>query len=242
LLLICLPPSRLTMKLVLALLVVYLAVASAQEKVVLKFFAESLCPYCKAFIQGPLNETLQKPDIVAITDYEMVPWGNAYYSISECSSPGYHCWASHCTTNPVGDCFTSKIVCQHGTSECYGNAVEACIKQNYPDDVIKFANFVYCFEGQGNSGAADLRRCAMQFGYDATKISTCATAETGIDIEAKKTLQYAADHTGTPWVTINGRGEAAPDNLIASICRAYTGPKPASCPQMKQEQKLSLAN
>lgn len=215
-------------------------VVNAQPKVDVKFFGEALCPFCRQFVGGAANKTLESDAIMAITTFDYIPWGNAYYNIQECpGTPGTYdrnvrmCWLTKCNSaNPPADCYNGTVTCQHGAPECFGNAVEKCVKDAVAD-IKKFMEFTYCYEFKGSATAADLRRCAPLFGLDATKIASCATSQTNIDEEAKATVKFAPDHTGVPWVTINGKGGEAPDDLINAICKAYTGPKPSVCPRAK---------
>jgi len=235
-----LPDPHNTMKMIILAFCVALALVSAAPKVDVKFFGESLCPFCRDFIANGVNKTLSTPDIMAITDFTFIPWGNAYYITKECGGSSVYdhdtrlCWSMNCSkASPPADCYTGAKTCQHGTGECYGNAVETCAKNQANGDVLKFMNFVYCFEVKGTATVNDLRRCAPEFGFDVNALVTCSAAEEGIVAEAKLTVQLAPDHSGVPWVTINGRGESAPADLTAAICAAYTGPKPASCPQLR---------
>ncbi len=40
----------------------------------LQLYYEALCPSCQDFIKGPLNDVMNMPDIVAISDFKLVPY------------------------------------------------------------------------------------------------------------------------------------------------------------------------
>ena len=106
------------------LLAVCIGVSDSDDKVVVGYYAESLCPYCLALSNGPLNDAFEKvsfhseyPQICSIITFAQipnifvlnyVPWGNA-----KLESPGV-------------------IDCQHGPMECIMNTVMACVLHYYP--------------------------------------------------------------------------------------------------------------
>ena len=91
-------------------------------------------------------------------DFNLVPWGNAYYNISACGGPTYdkahmYCWAKECgVASPPSDCYEGAPLCQHGEDECVADTLEACAMDLYPAPKA-YMPFVTCFEKQETDGA-----------------------------------------------------------------------------------------
>ena len=49
----------------------------ADDKVVIDFYFESLCPYCQQFLEGQVKQALATKDIWKISDLFLHPYGNA---------------------------------------------------------------------------------------------------------------------------------------------------------------------
>ncbi|MTV29033.1 hypothetical protein FTX61_27235, partial [Nitriliruptoraceae bacterium ZYF776] len=90
------------------------------EKVQVKVYYESLCPYCENFIVNYLIDVFIE-GIDAIADVQLFPYGNA-------------------KVNANGN-----ITCQHGENECLLNTVEACAIKTWPDVHDHFP-FIFCVE------------------------------------------------------------------------------------------------
>ena len=95
------------MRTLIALLCVTLALSfsistGADDKVVIDFYYESLCPYCQQFLEGGVKTALNTKDIWKISDFFLHPYGNAK-SVQNGSS-----WS---------------FTCQHGARECEGNMI-----------------------------------------------------------------------------------------------------------------------
>ena len=233
-------------RLCVAVALLAVASAAAAPPVVVEFYEESGCPDCQDFMQNQLNATLSLPSVAAILDLRVYPWGNAYHAISACppSGPGYQradrfCWVNACmpnVTNPPADCFDpSNIICQHGQTECQANDVEMCVTYSYPhaEHQIAVMNFMYCLEITFGLDLTQVPTCALSAGLDMNVLSACATS-----LLPKLKVHYATETAalgnakdGVPWVVVNG--QAMGDDVstfLATVCAAYTGPKPADCP------------
>eukprot|EP01036_Dinobryon_divergens_P033439 gene33439-43220_t len=200
---------------IIAALVVQSA-ATDYPNVFLEVYYEALCPGCQGFITGPLTNAMALPDIAAIIDLKMVPYGN--------------------TKKSADGTFT----CQHGANECASDVIELCTLYklsgnsssiNVGDTSEDAFPFVQCMEiNEGDPSKAEgcfgstLKKTSS---LDWETVTTCAEKE-GQDVQ-----NYGAAATPThdyvPWVLVDGTLLSNTNLLILSICKAYTGPSPASC-------------
>ena len=182
-----------------------LAAALAAPPVTVEVYQESLCPDSQAFIAGPLSSMLNPVSgLESITDLHFIPWGNAYYNISECTGPsGFSkeimgCWADNCGGGyPKPDCYVGKKICQHGEQECLGNTLESCVIQHYPVPQLWFS-FVYCFEGENKGSMDKAQQCASSSQMNWQVLQQCMTGPEGIGIDrgnAQLTAKVGSDRT-----------------------------------------------
>lgn len=183
------------------------------------FYYESLCPGCREVWSSQLFPTYQKLASSGIVDFEFVPYGNAQ------EQPNGSSWY---------------FTCQHGPNECVGNIIESCAIHIYPDP-SKHIPFLHCLEQYGPYQYGSY--CAGLVKIDYAPINTCASADQGKQLEhqmAVKTNQLSPPHQYVPWLTLNGQHTQAiqdglSSNMLATVCNAYTGTKPAACSQTKVE-------
>lgn len=198
---------------------------------------------------GQVTKAFAAEGVVEAVDFRFYPWGNAYFKTAKCPGPdaqtGIHCWAPECGTpggTPADDCFTGAPSCQHGTSECQGNAMEACAINNYPN-ASQYWPFVDCFEGQHDAKIDAAEGCAKTAKLDWSLINGCYSNKTmrhALEVvQAKATLVHNCDKPdqptatcrplfGTPNVYIDDV-EYQGSDLLGAICKAFTGTKPAGC-------------
>ncbi|KAJ9442194.1 GILT-like protein C02D5.2 [Diplonema papillatum] len=217
------------------------ATATAQEKVVLRFYGEAGCPPCQAMIVGPLNETLYAPGLWDILDYQYIPFGNAFFITPQCGGEqGYNstqrlCWDNLCGGSgnpPPSDCFSGNPVCQHGPQECYGNIVEVCLKNMTGNDPQLYQPFVLCWEGENELKNSSFNSCAEKTNIDVQKLNACAASPANRALlldAARETANLRPAHQGTPWVLINGKDLSNTNDMLKEVCKAYTGTPPAGC-------------
>jgi len=190
-----------------------------------------------------LNDTLTAEGVFDIMNYTSVPFGNAFFGptakcpYSEYSGDGIHCWLDECSVaNPPSDCFTGEVHCQHGDEECKVNLYEACAIYLHPKEVMTVAEYSYCVESGGDTDV-----CATQVGLNQVAIKQCVEGEQGKKANAfvgQETASLNPQHTGTPWVLVNGKNINA-GNLLAEVCNAYTGArKPAGCRNVNLHKRI----
>lgn len=184
------------------------ATASHDGLVHVSLYYESLCPFCRAFINDTLVPLHQGP-VGKLMDVELVPYGNVIE-------------------------VQGKQMCQHGPEECELNTLEACaLDEAEPRDAFAF---VACIERNALAFEEEIQACAADAGIEelADSIQKCAEGAKGkklFEKMGKKTQALRPPHQYVPWVTVNDVPlEGDYDNLKTFVCAAYTaGPKPDAC-------------
>lgn len=123
------------------------------------------------------------------------------------------------------------IQCQHGEQECLLNKISACAFKHIssPKDVLPFS---LCLDTQSAAPPpADslIAKCAPASAQDAIKkcIASAEVTSSMTDI-ASKTGALKTEYS--PWVVVNGQHMDWHYSLLATVCKAYTGPnRPAVC-------------
>jgi hypothetical protein len=189
-------------------------------------------------VNGAMKETFAAEGVPAIMNFTFFPWGNAYYNTSQCGTNyfdkqrGMYCWLKECGgQKPPADCFKGKKWCQHGDGECLADTIEGCAIKHYPDP-SQYMDFAVCFEGVHQSKASAAEGCATAAKMDYSVINTCVTGSEADDVDAfnaRATARYGTSRLGTPWVVVNGKALNDPTTLLKTVCREYTGTKPAGC-------------
>lgn len=110
------------------------------------------------------------------------------------------------------------------------------------DTALKAWPFMLCMEeaeGSPSAGQGCWTKTMGSSNISWSTISTCSTQE----FNAVQTagMQATPKHDYVPWVLVNGNLVDNPDySLLYTICKAYTGPPPASC--KKYENEVSINN
>ncbi|XP_075467178.1 gamma-interferon-inducible lysosomal thiol reductase [Ascaphus truei] len=186
----------------------------AEPAVQVELYYESLCGGCRKFLALQLFPTwLMLNDIMNVT---LVPYGNA----AEKNISGK--W---------------EFTCQHGTEECLGNMIEACL-MHYLENITDYFLVIFCMETSNNVTDA-LQSCLAVYQPDLStkKVFECVNSDLGNKLmhqNAQRTEALNPPHQYVPWIVINGkhsddlqaRAQAALFNLV---CDTYTGPKPDAC-------------
>jgi len=211
-------------KLFLALFVMVLVVVRGTEypKVRVEVYYEALCPGCQAFITGPLTNTLALSDMVAIIDLKMVPYGN--------------------TKKNADGSFT----CQHGSDECISDAYELCTEYHLSGNISSISSgdthyqafpFIQCMEmNEGNPAKAEgcfTSTTAKTSSLKWSDITNCFAKEYN-DVQ-NEGAKATPKHDYVPWVLVDGTLLENTNMLKSTVCKAYTGPPPASCTRVAKE-------
>lgn len=189
----------------------YLSNHTADGKVKVDLYSESLCPDCLAFIRGSLKTAANTKDFWKICEFNIIPYGNARR-----------------TQNGSSWSFT----CQHGVRECQGNLIEGCAIKKY-EFYTQALPFILCLEENTTDFSAQGQRCATKFNLDWNAINTCATGAEGNKYMydfAVATEKLVPAHTYVPWIVVNDRHTTSSENAVIAnmvryVCSIYTGPE-----------------
>jgi len=180
-------------------------------------------------------------------DFDLVPFGNAYFVTDKCGGAGEYvlaarqCYNAECgaaATNIPNDCFSGTLVCQHGPSECIANRFFACAKQVSSLDALKYMPLVTCMEAHFGRGLSEehwgkiASSCASSTGFDDTQLSACYS---GSDRVVEAAARATPAHPGVPYVVVNGKYLDSPDTLLRTVCDSYKGTPPAGCVTLAAE-------
>ena len=174
------------------------------EKVKVSLYFESYCPGCESLIRSQINDIRAMEDIMAITDLELVPYGNAHVI----------------TRDPP------TFQCQHGDKECYGNYVELCAQKHFSDE--EAWKMILCEETSVDFSDEGVAACAKEAGIDAAVVLECAKGTEGPLLHLEAADKTPKDHKWVPWVVVDGKVRDK-QPVLTMICDAYKGEKPASC-------------
>jgi len=149
--------------------------------------------------------------VLSIVNITLVPYGNARESFNR-------------------ETQTWEFTCQHGSDECLGNLIHACVIYFYPD-IDKHMPFVYCTETNQGDVKTVAQECAQKSNIDFDKIDTCTNTKLGNQLEHQYGLTTEGlqpQHTYVPWVTLNGKHtttiqKEAEHDLVKLICKTYKG-------------------
>lgn len=208
------------------------AKAGAITKVPLSVYVESGCPNCQDLILGDLNATLTAEGVADILDLSTFVFGNAYYVQEECPNyPSYDrgdgltCWDEKCgVVSPPAECFSpsSNLVCQHGSNECAGNALELCA-MNIAPDFVAYMPFIYCIEANYPASTSVTKSCAASTGLDYAALADCLADADLVDAITREVAYETAlaKIPGTPQVVLNG--VAINDTfLLKQVCAEFS--------------------
>jgi len=183
----------------------------------INLYTESLCPDCIAFITKSLSKAVECEDFFDMVELNIFPYGNAF------EKDGGDTW---------------KFTCQHGPTECYGNALENCAKSYYTSE--QFWNWLVCLETRiEDSGDFDVtgEECANEQDANWDDIHFCAWNATGNALSHESgvaTENLDPAHTWVPWVTVNDGHDVGDENFIlvnilGYACANYGGKKSDCC-------------
>jgi len=186
--------------------------------------------------------------IADIMELNQVPFGNNFYTTTECGGAPYdpskrHCWSGKCVaaSPPAADCFTGKIVTQHGDNEKNMNRAQACGKwQNTTWQT--YWPFLHCMEAAYESqGVSAAKGCVKGSSIDYDKWEACYNGADG-DLAQIREAKQTVDHPGTPDIAVAGKALSFPysaASIVKAVCAAYTGEKPAGCKSVFTEDSIS---
>lgn len=145
------------------------------------------------------------------------------------------------------------FTCQHGVDECTSDAYELCTLYHLSgnmssiatgDTSLKAFPFIQCMEiNDGNPAAAEscFNKNMASSGLSWSTVSKCY--ETEFTEVQSAGASATPTHDYVPWVLVDGAVVQNTNALLATICKAYTGPSPASCKRFfKIDEALPCKN
>lgn len=210
----------------------------APSKVQVRLYMESECPACKMLVTQVVSTVLNAPGMTSIMDFKLVPWGNAQVTRG---GKAYNQTSvlSQMLTGGDDELSTVSFSCQHGSSECEGNAWESCIQHLHPDTsfpVIDCIERHSCAEGEsppkckGPPGQV-APECLRLGGMDLDEVNGCvngAMASKLLIKNAMETDSLSPAKQWVPWVTLDGKhlGQSNPSRVFlrASLLPLPTSP------------------
>lgn len=134
------------------------------------------------------------------------------------------------------------FTCQHGADECTSDVLELCtiykLSGNLTsistgDTTIKAWPFIQCMElneGDPTKAPGCYSSTMANSGLDYSVVTDCAAKEERA-VQAQAALATPT-HDYVPWILVNGQLLEQTNLLTQAICKAYTGPAPASCKRL----------
>jgi len=219
----------------------------SSERIHVQIFVEAGCPYCNKYLAGPLAKALADHDIASQIDVDISPFGNAFYQTAHCQLSAsnltstvlaqYDVGLRNCFNKKCGagveqrseDCFSGKLICQHGPKECAYDRYSACAKQVAPKTpLVSYIPFITCmkdaYNKQQSTGiepeSAALSSCATSSGLSVDELRSCYDGQAGQDAIEKEAMATPV-HPGVPYILINGKPVTKesyePDALIEAV-------------------------
>ena len=153
------------MKALIFVLAVFALAVSADDRIRVELFTESMCPGCASYQIEVLKPALEILDIEKIANISIYPYGNAGQKWNGTA------W---------------EFTCQHGVQECYGNVLIACALKYVPESFR--VRFAICVEegflkyGHFDNGLAE---CGASFNVSTAPIISCFNGAEGNAIQHK---------------------------------------------------------
>lgn len=202
------------------------------EKVKVEFFYEAQCPFCQRIIASSLKQFLDVPEQAQHVDLHLYPYGNAHSTPIEKVSEGYRYW------HPELKKGTFVHNCQHGESECFGNAIHNCAIKHHPEKAFEF---IACMEIKHNvSQEWSSFDCAKDLGLKIDTLSECARGTEGnLLMKEVGDITQTVNKSYVPWILLNGQhsDESELDgdkgnsgHFVNALCSQFKKePKPEFC-------------
>jgi len=149
--------------------------------------SESLCPFCKTYSISILEALLEEPEFEKLVNLNYKFWGNAVGTYNE-KTKRYD------------------FECQHGTNECFGNAMFTCASRMLSKR--KALSFVLCVYADIASFNKDFLKtgqyCMTNYPRDFSKIKTCMISSKGNQWMYEDSI-FTGDNNYVPYVIFNGK-------------------------------------
>jgi len=191
----------------------------------LEVYIESGCPISQGFLLGELTDVLSLSDIVAITDFKYVAFGNAFYNQTLGT---YECFDEvECQTDVTQLCGMYKFDLNSG------DGLDVILSGQNSLKAFPFISCMEAAQGLYTSAEGCWNSTMIVSGISSTtwqQIYQCSVDEY-LAVMTAGDMATPQELTTVPWVLVDSvRYNISDANLLATICKAYTGtPLPASC-------------
>lgn len=187
---------------------------SADDKISVSVYYESLCPDSIKFFTTQLYPTYTSP-LKRYFNLKLIPFGKS-------------------TQRGPND-----FDCHHGPKECYGNKVQGCILR-YVDveaDQMKFINCLMGLALNNKNGPYPLDQCGRSNNFNTNPIVQCANSTEGNEVLSKNgdlTSQLNPQLTSVPTVVFNDNfskkdQDQAFSDFQTVLCSYIKGEHPHEC-------------
>jgi interferon gamma-inducible protein 30 len=184
-----------------------------KKQVEIDIYYESQCPDSLDFLNTSLRQAYDDKDFWNSMSLRLHPFGNAQDYPSEDLSTGYHFW------HPEQE--YPKIMCQHGSMECLGNKIHACVIALHPE-AKDHVPFVVCMASYGLHAGVELTSyaCGQKLGLDMEAVKECTESPKAhtMMVAIGKTTR-SANVTHVPWVTLDNE-HTKDDAFFTPVCDA----------------------
>lgn len=190
---------------------------SADDKISVSVYYESLCPDSIKFFTTQLYPTYTSP-LKRYFNLKLIPYGKSS------QRRGQNGW---------------EFDCHHGPKECYGNKVQGCILRHISNeaDQLKYINCLMSLALANKNGAYPLDQCARSNNFDTNPIVQCANSTDGNDvlsINGDLTSQLNPQLTSVPTVVFNENfnkkdQDQAFTDFKSVLCSYIKGEHPHEC-------------
>lgn len=237
------------------------AADAPEQRVRIDVYGMAGCPFTRAFIEGPLSETIDVArDLVRL---EVHAFGNSYHPTKQCGgtaegmpyasyNKGYNqtireCWDARCgvaAKEPAEDCFSGPLVCQHGTTDGMMTKAWACAKRAAAFDAPVYMPFMRCtslhFLGvtSEETFVDTVSSCARDAGIEPHEVLACSTQAWG-DHVLREEARNTVAHPSVPYVLIDGKVlddtkcVACGDGILNQVCDAWRARGRTATPMCK---------
>lgn len=204
------------------------------ETATVEIYYETLCPYSLQFLNETLRAAWEDDNLTARMNVNLYPYGNAQRVPESMISEGYHFWHED-ARYPI-------TICQHDTSECSGNLVQACAIDILKDQ-RKSVPYVICMASYGTSTGWEKSSyaCGQEIGLDMEEVKICVNSDWGSKLIAHagtvtQTAFSKFNASGVPFIVVQGNSTVN-STLFEPVCSWLKEPRPSVCTKYADKKK-----
>lgn len=146
-----------------------------------QFYGEAMCPFCRRFVTEAWPTVWEDEGIKNHIDYDMVPWGNAYFATTACGVGPYSpteraCWYDNCIIPTTTTSGGSLLVSSPGRRRIMGTTSSLLLLDSKEEEDDCFTGSVVYQHGE-REGIIDIYETCIKEDYtleDAVRFTYCA--------------------------------------------------------------------